>query len=375
MEVRHTKIRAPVKGIAFATFMPTCHFFTQSRHQSRWDAIPFSPQFAPNSNRVLTKSVGPYAKKKDGSKRSKKRVPSQPNKKEPGKDSSFDLSRNTVPDLSSEARPAVGPIAPELLQADGPIAPPQDDPRIPIVSAGDDDDGDENTLPIADEARLRLPDLSSTTTGVRRKRKPLSSAKDKSVLKLGSGEEPSVEEVAEAASEFSFDEVRDLTTAYQLGDEGRQKLIDEIEKEPDFVMKTTKKNYDMTSAIFGRGQPNSQGVYVLPYLQSAHLVLTGIALLVAFVYYPGFPLTESTEEVRDIIKKGISITYAFNAFLAVLAYRSAGQRAQPPLFWALKTLVLGELAFGELRRNTSLAADEVGSRPKQAKRQKKRANK
>lgn len=332
---------------------------------------------------IHLKRITPYAKKKDGSKRSKKKPSNTSKKGESGKrvdsnkpieaisNQSIQSNQSNQSNQSTEELAFPGPIAPELLEVDGPIAPSEDSSPSAIVSA-DDDDEDASTLPVSNEALLKLPDLSSTTSGVRRKRKPRSSAKSTIGRQLGSGEEPSVEEVAAAASELSFDEVRDLTAAYQLGDEGRQKLIDQIEKEPDFVMKTKKKEYDLTSAIFGRGQPNKQGVYVLPYLQSAHLVLTGVAVLAAFVYYPGFPLTESSDEVRETIKKAIGITYAFNAFLGVFAYRSAERRGQPKLFWALKTLALGELAFGELRRNTNLVKDEVSALRRKEKRKERK---
>lgn len=150
--------------------------------------------------------------------------------------------------------------------------------------------------------------------------------------------------------------------AYRLGDDKRQDLIDELEKEPDFVMQSDSPGgeYDITSAIFGLGRRNKQGVYVLPYLQSANLVLIAISSLVAFVYSPGFPLTEAPDNVRQIVKAALATVYVINAVLAVLAFKAAGKRAQPKWFWAAKTLLLGELAYGELRRNTSI----VGGRPR-----------
>lgn len=358
--------------VAFAAWTTTSPFSSCSCNGLKYSLVP-----APLCVR-LKKAVGrptviaPFAKKKDGSKRSKKKSPNTSKNTGPRlKTDNAKIPPETRSKESAEEKNFPGPIAPEFLEADGPISPSSDDFPQAVESGGYSDDTEEEELPVSNEARLKLPDLSSTTSGVRRKRKPRSFSKTTSGARLGSGEESSVEEVAAAASELSFDEVRNLTTAYQLGDEGRQQLIDEIEKEPDFVMKTKKKEYDLTSAIFGRGQPNKQGVYVLPYLQSAHLVLTGVAALVAFVYYPGFPLTESSDEVRDVIKKAIGVTYAFNAFLGVLAYKAAGLRGQPRLFWALKTLALGELAFGELRRNTSLLEDEASTLRRKEKRKRR----
>lgn len=360
-------------GTAFATWATGPSFLSPSCNGST-RALVSIPLCSSGAKTALVHPtvITPYAKKKDGSRRSKRKSSNTSKKAEPVKRGEGSASIDAGSNQAEEETAFPGPIAPELLEVDGPIAPPGvDSPSGTVISAGDEEETEDNVLPVSNEARLKLPDLSSTTSGVRRKRKPRTSTKSTSGLQLGSSAEPSVEEVAAAASEMSFDEVRDLTTAYQLGDEGRQKLIDEIEKEPDFVMKTKKKEYDLTSAIFGRGQPNKQGVYVLPYLQSAHLVLTGVAALAAFVYYPGFPLTESSEEVRDAIKKAIGITYAVNALLGVFAYRSAKRRGQPGLFWALKTLILGELAFGELRRNTGFVEVEASTPRRKEKRKKK----
>lgn len=112
--------------------------------------------------------------------------------------------------------------------------------------------------------------------------------------------------------------------------------------------------YDLASAIIGTGRPNKQGIYLLPYLQSGHVLLLIVVLVCAFVYYPGFPLTELEENIREGLKKGLAATYVLNAALAVLAYRDAKKRGQPQLFWSLKTAFLGNLALRELRINAPL---------------------
>ena len=53
--------------------------------------------------------------------------------------------------------------------------------------------------------------------------------------------------------------------------------------------------YDATARLIGRGLPNKAGAYLLPYLQSGHMLLLGVLLLSSSISYPGFPLTE----VRD----------------------------------------------------------------------------
>ena len=51
--------------------------------------------------------------------------------------------------------------------------------------------------------------------------------------------------------------------------------------------------YDFTARVIGRGLPSKAGAYILPYLQSGHMLLLGVLLLCTLVSYPGFPLTEA----------------------------------------------------------------------------------
>jgi hypothetical protein len=152
----------------------------------------------------------------------------------------------------------------------------------------------------------------------------------------------------------AVDAVRKLTAEFRSGSaDASDLLLREIEKDPDFLFQTgnATDEYDLTSALIGTGKPNKQGVYVSPYLQSGHVLLLVIILLCAFVYYPGFPLTELDVETTDWLKRGLALTYVFNTGLAVVAYGEAKKRSQPPLFWAMKTAFLGGLAFLELRTN------------------------
>lgn len=302
-----------------------------------------------------------------GSKRARKKPASS---KSPSSSELKNLTSKTAPgsgsvanDQDNSTTPSssyAGPVAPELLQSDGLISPPSASEAI-----SDIEDNAPSKLPISDEAKLKLPELNVSRSGVRRKRKPVSSTR-KPETKSGASANAN-NTVSESPSSsvsdkknFSLKKVRELTTAYRLGEEGRQALIDELEKEPDFLFQATaeSKEYDLTSAIFGTGKPNKQGIYVLPYLQSAHIVLLAISCLIAFVYYPGFPLTEASDDARSTIKITLAVVFVVNSVLAALAYRSAGRRGQPSWFWAAKTFVLGELAFGELRRNTKIIEDQ-----------------
>lgn len=215
----------------------------------------------------------------------------------------------------------------------GPPTPAASDPPADVAFT-------QVELPAPDESLLRLPELNTDT--VRRKRKPRVAPTP-------------VDDVPDDAP-LSTDSIRRLTKAYRQGGDAAQELITEIEKNPDYMIQTgnPKGEYDLTSAIIGSGRPNQQGLYILPYLQSGHLLLLTIILVAANVYYPGFPLTEADEGVREGLKRGLALVAVANSVLAVFAYRSAKRRDQPAFFWALKTAFLGDLAFGELRRNAPM---------------------
>lgn len=325
----------------------------------------------PARDRPVLKRIEVYAKKGGSSKRAKKKFErtkpstSSTNKKgtSPSDISDSDASDSdlSVPQLPSSV-PAAIPV--DLLQSDGPIVPEgqASDSDAPALKEEIDESVVPSKLPVGDEAKLKLPDLNITASGIRRKRKAAAGTRgvavgsNSSINKDKLSTTSSTSDVHQKEEQMSLQKVRELTAAYRLGESGRQTLIDELEKEPDFVFQAAagSKEYDLTSAIFGIGKPNKQGVYILPYLQSAHIVLLAISALVGFVYYPGFPLTEASDDIRSTIKNTLTVVFAVNSVLAVLAFRAASRRAQPKWFWASKTFVLGELAFGELRRNTEV---------------------
>lgn len=45
--------------------------------------------------------------------------------------------------------------------------------------------------------------------------------------------------------------------------------------------------YDNTARILGRGTASQGGAYLLPYLQSGHMLLLGVLLLASTISYPG----------------------------------------------------------------------------------------
>ncbi|CAN8072605.1 unnamed protein product [Agarophyton chilense] len=240
--------------------------------------------------------------------------------------------------------PPSEPSVPRSLsnQAQSASPTPTDSPSPRASDASTSPSPFQDGLPVANEARLRLPDLNSTSR--RRRRKPL---------------QKPAEQPRQEREVMATDAVQRLTAAYRAGGAEAKKVIDELEKDPDFFLQTgnAKGEYDFASALIGTGRPNRQGIYVLPYLQSGHLLLLGIILLISLIYYPGFPLTEVNEETRNLLKKGLALVGAFNGILAAFAYRAAKVRAQPAAFWALKTAFLGNLAFNELRTNAPIVKD------------------
>lgn len=86
----------------------------------------------------------------------------------------------------------------------------------------------------------------------------------------------------------------------------------------------------------------------IPYLQAGHGMLLVILLLSSNVYYPGNPLTELPLEIRMFLKQSLSVVFGINAVLAVQSFFIARSKHIPSLFWAIKTLIFGGLAFFEV---------------------------
>jgi hypothetical protein len=155
--------------------------------------------------------------------------------------------------------------------------------------------------------------------------------------------------------------------------------------------------YDATARIIGRGLPNKAGAYTLPYLQTGHMLLLGVLLLSSSISYPGFPLTEESrtftqrmpapaswplvlgpalhssyklaqpilsrdvsaqawlplphqvpDEYRELLCRGLLLTFAINAASAIYARGIAEKKQQPVNFWCAKVFLFGGLALGEL---------------------------
>jgi hypothetical protein len=142
--------------------------------------------------------------------------------------------------------------------------------------------------------------------------------------------------------------------------------------------------YDNVSAILGERAKPFLGIPIGP-LQVGHFVGALGIMLMAFVEYPGFPLTNLPTPLRDALQggtcnniclpgfyclslrwwvrsldvreSGLGTVYAINSILAVLAVFKAGERGQPAPLWAAKTFSVGGLALDQLMQLPTL--DEV----------------
>ena len=135
-----------------------------------------------------------------------------------------------------------------------------------------------------------------------------------------------------------------------------KELRDLLELDPsaDMLPETFAEDYDMTSMLLGEAGRDFLGIGQA-YLQSGHLILVLTCILCAFVDYPGNPLTQFPNEIRDFLKTGLFVTYTINAVLAVLAVFRAAEKRLPVPFWTAKTFLLGGLAFDELNRSPAQA--------------------
>jgi hypothetical protein len=104
--------------------------------------------------------------------------------------------------------------------------------------------------------------------------------------------------------------------------------------------------YDIIPSIFGSGK--LLGIPV-PYLQTGHGILLLVCVLAGFIYAPGNPLTEFPVEIRRFLKSGLGVVYSINTVLAVQAFFVAKGKNLPAIFWAIKTLLLGGVAYFEIR--------------------------
>eukprot|EP00591_Stephanopyxis_turris_P000491 CAMPEP_0195527332 /NCGR_PEP_ID=MMETSP0794_2-20130614/28937_1 /TAXON_ID=515487 /ORGANISM="Stephanopyxis turris, Strain CCMP 815" /LENGTH=369 /DNA_ID=CAMNT_0040658221 /DNA_START=51 /DNA_END=1160 /DNA_ORIENTATION=+ len=120
--------------------------------------------------------------------------------------------------------------------------------------------------------------------------------------------------------------------------------------------------YGTVSALLGEGALTFLGL-PLPILQIGHFIGSLGLILCAFIYYPGFPLTNLPSPLRAALQGGLGTIYLINVVLAIFAAFAAGERNQPKGLWVAKTLTVGGLAFDQLTQlPTTAQVEEMKSR-------------
>jgi len=105
--------------------------------------------------------------------------------------------------------------------------------------------------------------------------------------------------------------------------------------------------YTTVSALLAEGAKPFLGI-TSGQLQVGHFILSLGIILMAYVEYPGFPLTNLPTPLRECLQSGLGTVYVVNTVLAILAVFKAMERDQPPALWAAKSFSVGGLAFDQL---------------------------
>ncbi|KAI2491849.1 hypothetical protein MHU86_22702 [Fragilaria crotonensis] len=114
--------------------------------------------------------------------------------------------------------------------------------------------------------------------------------------------------------------------------------------------------YNAVSALLGERAKPFLGIPTGP-IQVGHFIGALGIVLMAFVDYPGFPLTNLPTPVRECFQGGLSTVFGINAILALLSVFKASERGQPVILWVAKTFAVGGLAFDQLTQLPTL--DEI----------------
>lgn len=128
-----------------------------------------------------------------------------------------------------------------------------------------------------------------------------------------------------------------------------------MESEPfgDADPENFEEEYDTVSALLGEGSKSFVGIPPGP-LQVGHFVGALGIVLMAFVEYPGFPLTNLPSPLRGALQGGLGTIYAINIVMAIFATFQATERGQSKLLWGMKTFAVGGLAFDQLNQLPTL---------------------
>jgi len=116
--------------------------------------------------------------------------------------------------------------------------------------------------------------------------------------------------------------------------------------------------YTTVSALLGERAKPFLGIPTGP-LQVGHFIGALVIVLMAFIEYPGFPLTNLPSPLRGALQGGLGIVYGINFVLAIFAAFKAGERGQPAALWIGKVLTVGGLAFDQFTQLPTLEEVEA----------------
>jgi len=105
--------------------------------------------------------------------------------------------------------------------------------------------------------------------------------------------------------------------------------------------------YTSISAWLGEGTKPFLGIPTGP-LQVGHTIGALVIVLMAFIEYPGFPLTNLPTPLRGALQGGLGTIYSINALLCIVTFFKARERDQSVQLWMAKTLTVGGLALDQL---------------------------
>lgn len=129
--------------------------------------------------------------------------------------------------------------------------------------------------------------------------------------------------------------------------------------------------YGLVSALLGERAKPFLGIPSGP-LQVGHFIGALGIILMAYIEYPGFPLTNLPTPLRDALQGGLAAVYLINLVLAGVAAFKASDRGQPRALWIIKTFAVGGLAFDQLTQLPTLEQIAAQKARKGARANKKR---
>lgn len=190
----------------------------------------------------------------------------------------------------------------------------------PVIDAAPPRSVDESAVPGADGS-IPLPDIKDT---MRRKEM--------------------------AVSTGSVGDNDDMMPKTKIDRNDRKALLKLLEQDPyadgdDSFFE--EQEYTTVSALLGERAKPFLGIPTGP-LQVGHFIGALVIVLMAFIEYPGFPLTNLPSPVRGALQGGLGTVYGINILLAGVAAIKAGERGQPAPLWIAKTFTVGGLALDQL---------------------------